>query len=156
MFWKTDCCECVKPFPHTKNIYKVVCFRFTVFGKGLLLHSMKQIEIIVAEVQIRRRAYSSNLPTISLLLSFQTLWCDYSKESSRWDDSYEYPQHWVSGFKKRILESTKLPLFRALIVEKMFVPSCLFYLVFLQFSTVFQFPHGNSKAHPWSLGDYNH
>ena len=42
-----------------------------------------------------KEEYTALLPTISLISSDQTLWCGYSKESSQWDDSFEYTQHWV-------------------------------------------------------------
>ena len=40
--------------------------------------------------------YAGLFPTISLLLSKQTLWCGYSKELSHCDDSFEYPHFkWI-------------------------------------------------------------
>ena len=47
-----------------------------------------------------KEEYTALLSTISHSLSTQTLWCGYTKESSQWDDSFEYPQHRVRGYNK--------------------------------------------------------
>jgi len=49
--------------------------------------------------------YSMNIQTfltITLLFLNQTLWCDYSFESSLWDDSNEWSQHrvWLKKIAK--------------------------------------------------------
>ena len=55
------------------------------------------------------RDWTGLFPTIFLLLLNQILCCGCSKESSHWDDSFEYPQHRVRGSNKDF-RTCKTPL----------------------------------------------
>ena len=60
-----------------------------------------------------------------------TLCCGYSKESSRWDDSFEYPQHRVSLDNKRDIVGQRAvnpSLSGPLLISCKHVYSCLFVL----------------------------
>ena len=56
-----------------------------------------------------KEEYSALFTTISLLLLKQTLCCGYLKESSQWDDSFEYPQHRVRKSNKDF-RTCKMPV----------------------------------------------
>ena len=114
-------------------ILKVVCCRFTVCGKNInivrkgkvangvnessFLQSLLQFLMGTNNVDVSRGLdkgeWTGLFHTISLLVLDQTLWCGCSKESSHWDDSFEYSQHRIIGSNKD-LELTKRPLSIAL------------------------------------------
>ena len=96
--------------PHTKCIYACL-LGYTVKNEVNLTNSIIY-QTLWLDNNFRgpdKEGYSALFPEISLLSITQTLCCGYSKESSHWNDSFEYLQYrvWTSNKNFR---TWKMPL----------------------------------------------